>query len=151
MKKNNKRNLFWLIPSLVIAIVMLILECMPNGVEMVFSWSDETTGIMIRKSQFYTYFSDMLYDYGNFAPILIGVLTIATILLCLIDIFVDKKGLTISIAVLNVLKLILSAIELVFSRTAINWAIFAISIVFATYGITSLIIRLKQEKQSLSE
>ena len=145
MKKFNVKHLYWIIPSLVIAIVLLVLECLPNGVEMEFKWPiDGNT--FASETKCYPYFSDMPYGYGNFAPIFIGIFTIAVIILCITNIFVDKKGIDIAIVVLNTLKLIGSVVELFLSRTAINWAVFALSIVFTVYSSVELALRIKSEK-----
>lgn len=151
MKKFNVKHLYWIIPSLIIAIVLLVLECLPNGVEMKFKWPiDENSTVFASETKYYPYFSDMPYGYGNFVPVYIGILTIAVIILCITNIFVDKKGIDIAIVVLNALKLIGSAVELFFSRTAINWAIFALSIVFTVYSSVELAFRIKFEKSTSS-
>ena len=138
-----------MIPTFVIAIVLLVLECLPNGVKMEFKWPiDGKT--FASETKYYPYFSDMPYGYGNFAPIFIGIFTIAVIILCITNIFIDKKGIDIAIVVLNVLKLIGSAVELFFSRTAINWAVFALSIVFTIYSSVELAFRIKSEKSTAS-
>ena len=63
---------------------------------------------------------------------------------------VDKKGIDIAIVVLNALKLIGSAVEFIFSRTAINWTIFALTIVFTVYSSVVLAFRIKSEKSTSS-
>lgn len=90
----------------------------------------------------------MPYGYGNCAPVFIGIFTIAVIILCIINIFVDKTGIDITILVLNVLKLVLSGVEFLFSRTAINWTIFALAIVFTVYSSVELAFRIKSEKST---
>ncbi len=149
MKKFNVKHLYWMIPTLVIAIVLLVLECLPNGVEMKFMWpTDGDT--FASKTDYYPYFNDMPFGYGNFAPIFIGIFTIAVIILCITNIFVYKKGIDIAIVVLNALKLIGSAVEFIFSRTAINRAVFALSIVFTVYSSVELAFRIKSEKSTAS-
>lgn len=136
-----------MIPSIVFAIVLLVLECLPNGIEMKFVWPvDENSEVFASKLEYYPYFSDMPFGYGNFVPILIGIFTISAIILCIVNAFLDKKALDIAIVVLNLLKFALSAIEFIFSRTAINWAVFAIALVFSIYSVIELIDRIKEEK-----
>lgn len=151
MKKFNKKHLYWMIPTLVIAIVMLVLECLPNGVEMVFKWPiDIDAGIFGSTTEYYPYFSGMPYGYGNIAPVFIGIFTLAVIILCIVNIFIDKIGIDIAIVVLNALKLICSSVEFIFSRTAINWAVFAISIVFTIYSSVELAFKVKSKKSTVS-
>lgn len=149
MKKFNTKHLFWMIPSIVFAIVLLVLECLPNGIEMKFVWPvDENSEVFASKLEYYPYFSDMPFGYGNFVPILIGIFTISAIILCIVNVFVDKMGIDIAIVVLNVLKLILSGVEFIFSRTAINWAVFAIAIVFTIYSSVELVLRILSNKKT---
>ena len=151
MKKFNKKHLYWMIPSLVLAIVLLALECLPSGVAMEFKWPiDENSNVFASKTEYYPYFSGMPYGYGNCAPVFIGIFTIAVIILCIINIFVDKTGIDITILVLNVLKLVLSGVEFLFSRTTINWTIFALAIVFTVYSSVELAFRIKSEKSTSS-
>lgn len=151
MKKFNKKHLYWMIPTLIIAVVLLVLESLPNGVALRFKWPiDENSNVFASKTEYYPYFSDMPYGYGNFVPIFIGIFTIAVIILCITNMFVDKKGIDIAIVVLNALKLIGSAIEFIFSRTAINWTIFALTIVFTVYSSVELAFRIKSEKSTSS-
>ena len=140
-----------MIPSLVLAIVLLALECLPSGVAMEFKWPiDENSNVFASKTEYYPYFSGMPYGYGNCAPVFIGIFTIAVIILCITNMFVDKKGIDIAIVVLNALKLIGSAVEFIFSRTAINWTIFALAIVFTVYSSVELAFRIKSEKSTSS-
>ena len=67
MKKFNVKHLYWMIPTLVIAIDMLVLECLPNGVEMVFKWPiDIDAGIFGSRTDYYPYFSGMPYNLRQF-------------------------------------------------------------------------------------
>lgn len=151
MKKFNKKHLYWMIPSLVLAIVLLALECLPSGVAMKFKWLiDQNAQVFASKTEYYPYFSDMPYGYGNCAPVFIGIFTIAVIILCITNIFVDKIGIDITILVLNVLKLVLSGVEFLFSRTAINWTIFALTIVFTVYSSVELALRIRSKKSAAS-
>lgn len=151
MKKFNKKHLYWMIPSLVLAVVLLALECLPSGVAMKFKWPiDQNAQVFASKTEYYPYFSDMPYGYGNCAPVFIGIFTIAVIILCIINIFVDKTGIDVTILVLNVLKLVLGGVEFLFSRTAINWTIFALTIVFTVYSSVELAFRIKSEKSTSS-
>jgi len=151
MKKFNKKHLYWMIPSLALAIVLLALECLPSGVAMEFKWPiDQNAQVFASKTEYYPYFSDMPYGYGNCAPVFIGIFTIAVIILCIINIFVDKTGINIAILVLNVLKLVLSGVEFIFSRTAINWAVFAIALAFTIYSSVELALRIKSNKSTTS-
>lgn len=151
MKKFNKKHLYWMIPSLVLAIVLLALECLPSGVAMRFKWPiDQNAQVFASKTEYYPYFSDMPYAYGNCAPVFIGIFTIAVIILCITNIFVDKTGIDIAILVLNVLKLVLSGVEFIFSRTAINWSVFAIALAFTIYSGVELALRIKSNKSTTS-
>ncbi len=151
MKKFNVKHLYWMIPTLVIAIVMLVLECLPNGVEMVFKWPiDIDAGIFGSRTDYYPYFSGMPYNYANFAPIFIGIFTIAAIILCVVNMFVDKMGIDIAVLVLNALKLICSSVEFTFSRTAINWAVFALSLILTIYSSVELAFKVKSKKSAVS-
>lgn len=146
-----------MIPIGILEIVMLILECLPYGIKMVFAPSPTE-----RKELFFPYFSDMPYGYGNVFPIYVGILTIAIILLWLINLFADKRGIDVTIFVMAIVKFIFSAAELFFSRTAINWATFAISLVLAIYCVAKAIVNKEfakkkptldsdEEKQELQE
>lgn len=157
MRKYNKKHLAFLLPIGILEIVMLILECLPYGIKMVFAPSPTE-----RKELFFPYFSDMPYGYGNVFPIYVGILTIAIILLWLINLFADKRGIDVTIFVMTIVKFIFSAAELFFSRTAINWATFAISLVLAIYCVAKAIVNKEfakkkptldadEEKQELQE
>ena len=135
MRKYNKKHLAFLLPIGILEILMLILECLPYGIKMVFAPSPTE-----RKELFFPYFSDMPYGYGNVFPIYVGILTIAIILLWLINLFADKRGIDVTIFVMTIVKFIFSAAELFFSRTAINWAMFALSFVLAIYCIAKAAI-----------
>lgn len=135
MRKYNKKHLAFLLPIGILEIVMLILECLPYGIKMVFAPSPTE-----RKELFFPYFSDMPYGYGNVFPIYIGILTIAVIILWFVNLFVDKRGIDIAIFVMTILKFIFGAVELIYSQTAINWAMFALSFVLAIYCIAKAIV-----------
>ncbi len=139
MKQINKKHLLFLIPIGILEIVMLVLECLPNGVEIHFD-VPAYIGATGHYSEFYPYFSGIPYGYGNFCPVFIGILTIAVIFLWIINIFVDKRGIDVAIFVMTVLKFVLDAVELIFSQTAINWAMFALSFVLAIYCIAKAVI-----------
>lgn len=161
MSKLNKKHLLFLIPIGILEIVMLVLECLPNGVEMHFD-VPAYVGATGHYSEYYPYFSGIPYNYANFYPIYIGILTIAVIILWFINLFVDKRGVDIAIFVMTILKFIFGAVELFFSRTAINWATFAISLVLAIYCVAKAIVNKEfakkkptldadEEKQELQE
>ncbi len=156
MKQINKKHLLFLIPIGILEIVMLVLECLPNGVAMVFTFPDSASGNFISKVEYYPYFSDMPYGYGNFCPVFIGILTIAVIILWIVNLFVDKRGIDNAIFVMTILKFIFGAVELIFSQTAINWAMFALSFVLAIYCIAKAVInkefaRAKKPQEPLEE
>lgn len=140
MRNVNKKHLFFLIPIGILEIVMLVLECLPSGVEMQFVFPDAATGNFITNLQYYPYFSDMPYGYGNVFPVYIGILTIAIMILWIANLFADKKGINVAIFVMTIVKFIFSAVELIFSRTAINWSTFAISLVLAIYCVAKAIV-----------
>jgi len=139
MKQINKKHLLFLIPIGILEIVMLVLECLPNGVEMHFD-VPAYIGATGHYSEFYPYFSGIPYNYANFYPIYIGILTIAVIILWIANLFVDKRGIDVAIFVMTILKFIFSAVELIFSQTAINWAMFALSFILAIYCIAKAVI-----------
>ena len=139
MKQINKKHLFSLIPIGILEIVMLVLECLPNGVEMHFD-VPAYVGATGHYSEYYPYFSDMPFGYGNFCPVFIGILTIAAIILWIVNLFVDKRGIDVAIFVMTILKFIFGAVELIFSQTAINWAMFALSFALAIYCIAKAVI-----------
>lgn len=148
--KFNKKHLFFLIPIGILEIVMLVLECLPRGVEMQFVFPDAATGDFITNLQYYPYFSDMPYGYGNVFPVYIGILTLAIMILWIANLFADKKGINVAIFVMTIVKFIFSAVELIFSRTAINWATFAISLVLAIYCVAKAIVN-KEFSRSKAE
>lgn len=148
MKNINKKHLFWMILSLVFAIVLLVLECLPNGVEMVFGFPDADTDNIVYKYEYYPYFSGMPYGYGNIAPMFICIFTLATIILCIVNIFVDKKGIDVTIVVLSALRIIFSGFEFIFSKTPINWTVFSLSIAFTICDIAMLILNKKTQKSA---
>ena len=155
MKQINKKHLLFLIPIGILEIVMLVLECLPNGVEMHFD-VPAYVGATCHYSEFYPYFSDMPFGYGNFCPVFIGILTIAVIILWFVNLFVDKIGIDVAIFVMTILKFIFGAVELIFSQTAINWAMFALSFVLAIYCIAKAVVnkefaRTKKPQESLEE
>lgn len=161
MKQINKKHLFFLLPIGILEIVMLVLECLPNGIEMHFD-SPAYIGAGEHCIDFYPYFSSMPFGYGNFYPVFIGILTIAIIILWIINLFVDKKGVDIAIFVMTILKFIFGAVELIYSQTAINWAMFALSFVLVIYCIAKAAINKEfvkkkatldadEEKQELEE
>lgn len=151
MKQINKKHLLFLIPIGISEIVMLVLECLPNGVAMVFKFPDSASGNFISKIEYYPNFSDMPYGYGNFCPVFIGILTIAVIFLWIINIFVDKRGIDVAIFVMTILKFIFGAVELIFSQTAINWAMFALSFVLAIYCIAKAVINKEFSKTKIPQ
>lgn len=147
MKRLNKKHLLFLIPVGILEIILLVLECLPNGVEMVFKWPDGDTGKFIMQTKFYSYFSAMPYGYGNVAPILIGLLTIAIILLWFVNLFVLKRGLNVAIFTLTMIKFVLACVEFVFSKTWVNWTVFAIATVCAIYEIVKTIVNKEFSKK----
>lgn len=161
MRKYNKKHLAFLLPIGILEIVMLILECLPYGVEIHFD-VPAYIGATGHYSEFYPYFSGIPYNYANFYPIYIGILTIAVIILWFVNLFVDKRGVDIAIFVMTILKFIFGAVELIYSQTAINWAMFALSFVLAIYCIAKAIVNKEfakkkptldadEEKQELEE
>lgn len=82
----------------------------------------------------------MPYNYANFYPIYIGILTIAVIILWFVNLFVDQRGIDIAIFVMTIIKFIFGAVELIYSQTAINWAMFALSFVLVIYCIAKAAI-----------
>ena len=147
MKKFNKKHLLFLIPVGIIEIILLVLECLPSGVEMTFKWPSETSGIMESRTEFYSYFSALPYGYGNVLPMFIGILTIAIVLLWFVNLFIDKRGINVTIFVLTMAKLILACGEFFFSRTWVNWTVFAIAIVCAIYEIVKAILNKEFSKK----
>lgn len=155
MKQINKKHLLFLIPIGILEIIMLVLECLPNGVEMHFD-VPAYVGATGHYSEFYPYFSDMPFGYGNFYPVFIGILTIAVIILWIINLFVDKRGIDVAIFVMTILKFVFGAVELIFSQTAINWAVFALSFVLALYCIAKAVVnkefaRTKKQQEPVEE
>ncbi len=156
MKQINKKHLFFLIPIGIFAIVMLVLECLPDGVQMRFAYPDSISGNIINVYEYYPYFSDMPFGYGNFCPVIIGILTIAVIILWIVNLFLDKRGIDVAILVMTILKFVFSAVELIFSQTAINWAMFALSFVLAIYCIAKAAInkefaKIKKPRDTIAE
>ncbi len=156
MKQTNKKHLFFLIPIGIFAIVMLVLECLPDGVQMRFAYPDSISGNIINVYKYYPYFSDMPFGYGNVFPVIIGILTIAIIILWIVNLFIDKRGIGIAIFTMTILKFVFSTVELIFSQTAINWALFALSFILAIYCIAKTVInkefaKIKKPQEPLEE
>lgn len=148
MKKFNKKHLLFLIPVGILEIILLVLECLPNGIEMEFKWPiDGNSTIFASRTEYYSYFSDMPFGYGNFAPIFIGILTISIIILWLVNLFLDKRGINIAIFTLTMIKLILTCVEFIFSQTWVNWTVFAIATVCAIYEIAKVIVNKEFSKK----
>lgn len=147
MKRLNKKHLLFLIPVGILEIILLVLECLPNGVEMRFKWPDGDTGNFITQTKFYSYFSAMPYGYGNVAPMIIGILTIAIILLWFVNLFVLKRGLNVAIFTLTMIKFVLACVEFVFSKTWVNWTVFAIATMCAIYEIVKTIVNKEFSKK----
>ncbi len=148
MKKFNKKHLLFLIPVGILEIILLVLECLPNGIEMKFKWPiDENSTIFASKTEYFSYFSAMPYGYGNVAPIFIGILTIAIILLWLVNLFVLKRGLNVAIFTLTMIKFVLACVEFIFSKTWVNWTVFAIATVCAIYVIVKTIVNKEFSKK----
>lgn len=98
----------------------------------------------------------MPFGYGNFCPVIIGILTIAVIILWIVNLFLDKRGIDVAILVMTILKFVFSAVELIFSQTAINWAMFALSFVLAIYCIAKAAInkefaKIKKPRDTIAE
>ena len=89
----------------------------------------------------------MPYGYGNVAPIFIGILTIAIILLWLVNLFVLKRGLNIAIFTLTMIEFVLACVEFIFSQPWVNWTVFAIATVCAIYLIVKTIINKEFSKK----
>lgn len=138
MKRINKKNLLFLIPVGILEIVLLVLECLPGGVEIKFTFPNDS-GVFTTISKFYRYFSAMPYGYGNVLPVYIGILTISIIILWLVNLFFLKRGINVAIFVLTMMKFVLSCVEFAFSRTWVNWTVFAISTLCAIYEIAKTI------------
>ena len=148
MKKFNKKHLLFLIPVGILEIILLVLECLPNGIEMRFKWPiDGSPAIFAAGTEYYSYFSSMPYGYGNFAPIFIGIFTIAIIILWLVNLFLDKRGINIAIFTLTMTKFVLTCVEFIFSKTWVNWTVFAIATVCAIYEIVKVIVNKEFSKK----
>ena len=89
----------------------------------------------------------MPYGYGNVAPIFIGILTIAIIFLWFVNLFVLKRGLNVAIFTLTMIKFVLACVEFIFSKTWVNWTVFAIATVCAIYEIVKTIVNKEFSKK----
>ena len=85
-----KKSLFVVLP-----LVALILELLPNGVVLNFA---NPEGEPWRRT--YSYFSMMPFGYANFGPLITAILTCVLLVLVVIYLFKSRKGL--NTAILNV-------------------------------------------------
>ena len=85
-----KKGLFVVLP-----LVALILELLPNGVVLNFA---NPEGELWRRT--YSYFSMMPFGYANFGPLITAILTCVLLVLMAIYLFKPRKGL--NTAILNV-------------------------------------------------
>ena len=132
------------IVAFILVVLSLALMFVPHGVKMTFAAGPEAADKVI---EYFSYFSAMPYGYGNVAPIFIGILTIAIILLWFVNLFVLKRGLNVAIFTLTMIKFVLACVEFVFSKTWVNWTVFAIATVCAIYEIVKTIVNKEFSKK----
>lgn len=128
MKKIDKQNFLFCIFSLLFSALYIKLGCIPNGIRM-----DFFGGYV----SYYPYFSAMPYGYGNIFPLFIEILAIVNIILLVITIFVQKKGLQVTRIVFPSVILVFCLAEFFFttSVTAVNIAMFDIAFAHVAYEV----------------
>lgn len=128
MKKLDKPNLLFCIFSLLFSLTYIVLGCIPNGIRM-----DFFGGYV----SYYPYFSAMPYGYGNIFPLYIEILAIVNIILLIITIFVQKKGLQVIRIVFSSIILVFCLAEFFFTTTvtAVNIAMFDIAFAHVAYEV----------------
>lgn len=128
MKKIDKQNFIFCIFSLLFSALYIKLGCIPNGIRM-----DFFGGYV----SYYPYFSAMPYGYGNIFPLFIEILAIVNIILLVITIFVQKKGLQVTRIVFPSVILVFCLAEFFFttSVTAVNIAMFDIAFAHVAYEV----------------
>ena len=130
MNKRLQKNFIILLP-----IIALIMEIIPYGVKLVFSDGPENNF----KKYVYTYsfFHLMPLAYGNWGPLITGILTVAIIILAVIWIIRKKNKWPKSIIVLSILAFCTSLWIFIFKEayTWVSWIISFLLIAEVPVGI----------------
>lgn len=95
---------------LILPIITIILESLPNGVVLHF-WASQGTAT---KKEYFSYFDTILFGYANFSPLITAIVTCLILLLLIIYCFINKRGfLTVTITLVYI-GILLSVCPLIF-------------------------------------
>ncbi|MBE6823774.1 MAG: hypothetical protein E7513_00330 [Ruminococcaceae bacterium] len=101
---------------LILPIIAIILESLPNGVVLNFSVAGGTA----TKKVYFSYFDTTPYGYASFSPLLTAVLTCLILLLLIIYCFINKRSLLSAIKILLNIRIALSLCKLIFGLTTVG-------------------------------
>lgn len=139
-----KKRLFDIFP-LIIVISILVLEMLPSSVVLYFGHVTEN-GEVIRSPSYYSYFDLMPFGNAYFTPLIIGILTCALLILCLLKFFTKKVNIILDIIIIISLTIVfLSIIPILFGMgiTIINIIILIL--------ISILSVQMIYQKHALSK
>lgn len=95
--------------AVLLPVTAIVLELLPYGAVLNFA---PGPGETLRKT--YSYFSLMPYGYANFGPLLTALLTCVILLLTVVLLFKDSKGIRKSIFVCSIIAIVTSLMPLMF-------------------------------------
>lgn len=139
MKKIDKKTLCFSLVQITFSLIYVILGCLPNAISMNFF------GGFV---EYHPYFSMFPYGYGNIFALYMEICAMITIVFTIVAIFVNKKFFHYAPTFLAFIILIFNGVELVFSATAINFAMLGISIAHAICALAIAIINKRTDKQA---
>lgn len=103
-----KKSLFYKLTIIILLIIVLILEILPNGAVLNFSTSQ---GELTRKT--YSYFSLTPFGYANFGPFLTAISTVLLLLLMLLFLLKENSLIFKTINFISVASLTFSLLPLI--------------------------------------
>ncbi len=98
--------------QLAIMLAVLVLEILPYGAVCNFSVAPESGGGFNRVT--YSYFSMTPFGYANFGPLLTAILTCGIIVLLILSLITNKRGVMVTLTILSGVAVLTSILPLMF-------------------------------------
>lgn len=136
-----KKNLIFKVTTILLLVVTLVLEILPNGA--VLNFMADGNDELIRRT--YSYFSLTLFGYANFGPLLTAVTTVVLLVLLIVFIFKSNKQLFKVIRVGLVFGLVFSLFPLFLSLKSYSLTGLFISISFLLVNVVFAFVKEKVE------
>ena len=137
-----KKRLFYKLTIVILLIIVLILEILPNGAVLNFSTEQ---GELIRKT--YSYFSLTPFGYANFGPFLTSIGTVLLILLMLLYLLKENSLILKNVRIVLVATFIFSLLPLIQDIKCFSVTGIFISLILATEILILFVFKEKLKVQ----